>query len=480
MTAVEKRSVVAVTGAAGFVGGHVVQEALARGHRVRACVRNVDDDARVGFLKAMNPYASGRLTLHAADLDEPGCFDSIFRGCDAVAHVSHVSTYDDPDYVRRTCDHVINSVESSGTVRRVVVTSSIAAIISEADITELVRRPIVDEDREPDESNPKRTPERGQGYSMGKVIAQHAFSDAAADSGRWDAITVCPSDNVGPILSPHHKDGGPWQHLIERMLEGRCEIFQGTGPYRPWMTVDVRDDAACHVGLLESDKVTNGERYLAMSTETRSYEDICTSIDRLLPELRHDPGPIVDPSPDRWKERQEEFRSIWARTAAAQRPHAGRGADHVPPARRLDPRLCGVTPRGRSRRPEPASGLSVDRRLLRGPTSASGDCLGPLSGDARSPARRSVERHRQRHSCECCEHVLQVEEPMEDQERAAEKREDRPECDAAPARVGQRHGTRRRESPRARRRPAVALDQDLVRTQVPDRCGHDHASVRRE
>ena len=65
------------------------------------------------------------------------------------------------------------------------------------------------------------------------------------------------------------------------------------------------------MGLIESDKVANGERYLAMSTETRSYEDICASIDRLLPEMHHDPGPIVDPSPDRWKERADEFRSIW-------------------------------------------------------------------------------------------------------------------------------------------------------------------------
>src|SRR5262249_16262957 len=250
-----------------FVGGHVVQGLLARGYRVRACVRNVDDESRVGFLKAMNPYASRRLTLHAADLDVPGCFDDIFAGCDGVAHLSHVSTYDDPAYVRRTCDHIIDSVTTSGSIRRVVVTSSLAAIISEADITELIRRPVVDEDREPDESNPKRTPERGQGYSMGKVIAQHAFAEAAAAGGGWDAITVCPSDNVGPILSPHHKAGGPWQHLIERMVEGHCEIFQGTGPYRPWMTVDVRDDAACHIGLLESHEVANGERYLAMSTD---------------------------------------------------------------------------------------------------------------------------------------------------------------------------------------------------------------------
>src|SRR3954451_19880662 len=188
MSAVPKGGVVAVTGAAGFIGGHVVKELLDRGYRVRACVRDVGDRAKVGFLEAMNPYASGRLTLHAADLDEPGCFDDIFRGADGVAHVSHVTTYDDPDYVRRTCDHIIASVTSSGSVRRVIVTSSLAAVISEADITELARRPIVDEDREPDESNPKRTPARGQGYSIGKVIAQRAFADAAG--GRWDAITI--------------------------------------------------------------------------------------------------------------------------------------------------------------------------------------------------------------------------------------------------------------------------------------------------
>ncbi len=300
-----------MTGAAGFVGGHVVRELLDRGHHVRACVRDTGNADKVGFLQAMNPYASGRLTLHAADLDDPGCFDDVFRGCAGVAHVSHVSTYDDPDYVRRTCDHIIASIRAAGSVQRVVVTSSLAAIIAEADINELVRRPIVDEDREPDESNPKYTAERGHGYALGKTTAQHAFADAAAADGTWEAITVCPADNVGPILSAHQRTGGPWQHLIQRMVEGHCELFQGTGPYRPWMTVDVRDDAACHAGLLSSERVANGERYLAYSTETHRYEDIARSIDRVLPELRHDPGPIVDNSPDRWKAREDEFRGIW-------------------------------------------------------------------------------------------------------------------------------------------------------------------------
>ena len=138
---------------------------------------------------------------------------------------------------------------------------------------------------------------------LGKIAAERAFSDAAASSGRWDAVAACPGDNVGPILSAHHADGGPWQRLVKEMLEGHCERFQATGPYRPWMPVDVRDTAACHVGLLESDAVANGQRFLLLSTETRDYADICASIDRVLPELQHDPGPVVDNSPERWKAR---------------------------------------------------------------------------------------------------------------------------------------------------------------------------------
>src|SRR5215213_9917245 len=124
MSPVPQSGTVAVTGAAGFVGGHVVQSLLDRGYRVRACVRDVDDQRKVGFLTAMNPYASGRLTLHAADLDQPGCFDDVFRGCEGVAHVSHVSTYDDPDYVRRTCDHIIARVGASAHVRPLVLRSA--------------------------------------------------------------------------------------------------------------------------------------------------------------------------------------------------------------------------------------------------------------------------------------------------------------------------------------------------------------------
>ena len=176
MSPVPKGGTVAVTGAAGFIGGWVVRLLLDQGYRVRACVRSTEDAACTDFLKAMPGYASGRLKLYAADLDQAGCFDEAFKGSHGVLHLSHVSDYNDQDYVKRVCEHVIQSVNQSGTVNRVVLTSSIAAVISESDMQEVVRRPVFYEDRYPDERNAKRTPERGQGYSMGKVLAERAFS----------------------------------------------------------------------------------------------------------------------------------------------------------------------------------------------------------------------------------------------------------------------------------------------------------------
>jgi bifunctional dihydroflavonol 4-reductase/flavanone 4-reductase len=166
------------------------------------------------------------------------------------------------------------------------------------------------EDRWPDELSPRRTPDR-QGYSIGKVLAERLFAEAAEQNGRWDSIACCPGDNVGPIQSAHQNSGGPWQSQIARMLKGECPQ---NSAYRPWMTVDVRDDADGHIGLLESVAVKNGERYIACSTERRNVEDICASIDRLLPELRFAGAKLVDPFPDRIKAREAEMRAIWAGT----------------------------------------------------------------------------------------------------------------------------------------------------------------------
>jgi len=278
MAPIPKGGTVAVTGAAGFIGGWVVGDLLSRGYRVRACVRDENDANKTTFLKNMPGYISGRLTLHSADLNTAGCFDDIFKGCHGVAHVSHVNGYGDDDYIAKTCAHIIKSVNESGSVNRVVVTSSVAAVVSESNPKEMHQRPVVYEDRYPDGDSPRIT-----GYSRSKQQAEQTFAEAAEKSGFWDSITCCPADNIGPIQSAHQGDFGPWQGLMKKMLQGECN--PAVHGYRPWHTVDVRDTAAVQIALLESVMVKNGERYIAFNTHKIHLDEVCTRIDQLLPEL---------------------------------------------------------------------------------------------------------------------------------------------------------------------------------------------------
>ena len=49
------------------------------------------------------------------------------------------------------------------------------------------------------------------------------------------------------------------------------------------MIVDVRDDALCHVRMLESVHVQNGERYIAWSTETANVEEVAELVGNVCP-----------------------------------------------------------------------------------------------------------------------------------------------------------------------------------------------------
>lgn len=207
MAPVPKGGTVAVTGAAGFIGGWVVRGLLDRGYRVRACVRDESDATKTSFLEAMPGYVSDRLTLHSTDLNDPGCFDDIFKACHGVAHVSHVNEYGNAAYITMVCDHIIKSVNESDSVTRVVVTSSIAAVVSERNFDEMVKRPVIYEDRYPDQGDP-----RVSGYFTSKQQAEHTFAEAAekvACGIRSPAVPQTMSGRYSPrirVTAAHGRD----------------------------------------------------------------------------------------------------------------------------------------------------------------------------------------------------------------------------------------------------------------------------------
>lgn len=72
-----------ITGAAGFIGSHVVEQALARGHRVQAF-----DNLSSGKVANLPSVADGLLRLTVGDIRDAAAVDAAMQGCDAVLHLA--------------------------------------------------------------------------------------------------------------------------------------------------------------------------------------------------------------------------------------------------------------------------------------------------------------------------------------------------------------------------------------------------------
>ena len=126
---------VAVTGSSGYIGSHIVLNLLKRGYTVRACVRDSSKLSATAHLTAMNHIGPGSVTLHNCDLTVPGDYDEAFKDCSCVFHAAaemgnlEGST---PMKVYEGCfdatKMIMDSIKKAGTVRRLVYTSSFAAV----------------------------------------------------------------------------------------------------------------------------------------------------------------------------------------------------------------------------------------------------------------------------------------------------------------------------------------------------------------
>ena len=132
MPAISPPDTVAVTGASGFVGSHVVRELLKRGFNVRAILTDPTNESKTSHLRSMTG-ADKRLTLHKGDLMTEGSYDAAFAGaagvvhCAAKVHEKRQGPEIVPSHLEGT-RNVLASAVAAKTVRRFVQTSSEAAV----------------------------------------------------------------------------------------------------------------------------------------------------------------------------------------------------------------------------------------------------------------------------------------------------------------------------------------------------------------
>lgn len=231
-----------VSGATGFIASHLVEQLLDAGHRVRGSVRSLKDPAKVAHLRAL-AGADDRLELVEADLLAPDAFGGRLDGCDVVMHTASPYRLDVRDPQRDLVDPAVQGTRAmleaafaTPGIRRVVLTSSIAAITDQPD-----RGRVYDETDWNTTSSLQRNP-----YHYSKTLAERAAWQFVEERRpTWDLVVINPSVVIGPSMtSALNTSNG----IIAALLNGTYPvIFDLT-----WAMVDVRDVAAAHVRAMET------------------------------------------------------------------------------------------------------------------------------------------------------------------------------------------------------------------------------------
>jgi nucleoside-diphosphate-sugar epimerase len=267
---------VLVTGGSGFIAGYTIKRLLDDGYRVRTTVRSLARESAVRAVLGV-PEAA-RLTFAAADLGSDDGWAAAVAGCEYVLHVASpfppAKPKDENEVIRPAVDGTLRVLEaaSAAGVRRVVVTSSFAAIGYSPKPSGL-----------PYDETDWTDPAGQSPYVKSKAMSERAAWDfATAHPDGPELAVVNPVGVFGPVLGA---DFSTSIEIIKLLLDGAIPVL----PRASFAVVDVRDVADLHL-LAMTHPAAAGERFLAAAGQPLTMPEIAAVLrSRLGPAASHVP-----------------------------------------------------------------------------------------------------------------------------------------------------------------------------------------------
>ena len=235
---------VLVTGATGYVAAWLVKKLLEEGHTVHAAVREPDNKNKTQHLDEIAANTKGEIKYFKSDLLENGSYEEAMKDCEIVFHTASPFSTDVKDPQKDLIEpaeqgtaNVLNTATQTPSVKRVVVTSSCAAIYTDAidcqqtpngKLTEEVWNTTASIDYQP--------------YSYSKTLAEKKAWEIANSQKQWDLVTINPSLVMGPPLNPKATTSESF-NILKQLGNG---TFKMGAPKMGIGMVDVREVAEAH------------------------------------------------------------------------------------------------------------------------------------------------------------------------------------------------------------------------------------------
>ena len=286
---------VAVTGCSGFTGGHMVRELVIHGYEVRACIRDANSWRGKDCVNYLQRLPRVEI-FDGCDLFAPGSYHDAFDGVQGVFHTAAVlgNSADGKSQPKGSGDvsqdvydggmigtqNVINAINASDSIKRLVYTSSMAAVSGSKGASVGAGYEWSETDWSSDGVPDEQWQSPRNSYARSKVDTERLINAAAEDSnGEWDAVTMNPAMICGPIL--FEAQVGQWIEQIGR-LAGGLEPTWPTKYDMYYNIIDVRDLVKAHRLAAESpvDHTTThgGPRYVMHGSGGRSSIRFSTEV----------------------------------------------------------------------------------------------------------------------------------------------------------------------------------------------------------